>query len=127
MTKLLDMLRSLGIGPRVLGYRAVILAVQLAREDEDRLRNLKREIFGPVGVRMGLSWQAVERDLRTAIRIAWKKNRRLLNKIAGYELMREPSAGEFIEMLYNRCSRDEGGAYNTTEYIRSLDPSNLNW
>lgn len=109
MTKLLDLLRSLGIGPRVLGYRAAILAVQLAREDEDRLRNLKREIYGPVGVRMGLSWQAVEHDLRTAIHIAWRKNRPLLNKIAGYELGRAPSAGEFIEMLYSRCARDEGG------------------
>ena len=108
MTKLLDLLRSLGIGPRVLGYRAAILAVRLAKEDEDRLRNLKREIYSPVGVRMGLSWVAVERDLRTAIHIAWKKNRSLLSELAGYELTRKPSAGEFIEMLYNRCARGEG-------------------
>lgn len=99
MEYLLELLRRLGIGRRFKGYRAAVAAVRRIVENEGRLHNVMRDVYIPVAKEVGGTWSTVERNLRTIIRVAWKKNRPLLNELAGYELPREPTVTEFLEIL----------------------------
>ena len=99
MTEIYDVLRSLGITGRFLGCLRAALAIQIAINNPDALYAVTKEIYFAVARAEECSWQAVERNLRTAILRAWDKNRPLLCKIAGYPLTAPPTISEFIEMV----------------------------
>lgn len=99
MEGLLEYLRRLGIGRHFKGYRAAVAAVKRIVEDEGRLQNITRDVYIPVAEEVGGTWSTVERNLRTIVRVAWKKNSPLLNEMAGYEPTKEPTVTEFLEIL----------------------------
>lgn len=105
MTTILDILRQLGIGRNYCGFRAAVMAIELALEDEDRLLCVKRDIYGAIAERTGVSVTAVERNLRTVIRRAWQVNPELLNHMAGYPLKHAPSVCAFIEIVSGYLER----------------------
>ncbi|MCD8334669.1 MAG: sporulation initiation factor Spo0A C-terminal domain-containing protein [Clostridiales bacterium] len=90
----------LGICPNYVGYQEMHLAIQLALEDPTRLTALVREVYTPVGEATGRHWTAVERNLRTVVRRAWKENPDLLVEIAGRPLERGPGTGDFLGMMW---------------------------
>ena len=53
----------------------------------------------------GRKWTAVERNIRTAVQIAWRTNPELLREMAGYPLDGPPTASEFLEILSNDVQR----------------------
>ena len=94
-------LRALGITSNYDGYRLILAAVQLAVEDEDRLRLVTKEIYRPVSILCCCPLANVERNIRTVIFRAWKVNRPLLSQLAGFPLEAPPAVSHFIEMLAN--------------------------
>ena len=92
-------LRALGITRNCDSYRLILAAVQLAVEDEDRLRLITKEIYRPVSILCCCPLANVERNIRTVIFRAWKVNRPLLSQLAGFPPEAPPAVSHFIEML----------------------------
>ena len=90
-------LRALGITRRCRCYGRIVMAIQLEA--------VTKEIYWEVGSRCGRKWTAVERNIRTAVQIAWRTNPELLREMAGYPLDGPPTASEFLEILSNDVQR----------------------
>ncbi|MCD8189976.1 MAG: sporulation initiation factor Spo0A C-terminal domain-containing protein [Clostridiales bacterium] len=90
----------LGICPNYVGWHELTLALRLIQDDPMRLTALMRQVYMPVGEAVGKDWTAVERNLRTVVRRAWKVNPAYMVEIAARPLERWPETGEFLGMMY---------------------------
>ena len=100
-----DDLRALGIGRQYLGYNLTIKAVRMVIADENRLLCVKRGIFLPIAQQEQCDWRTIERNIRTAIRRAWKVNRDYLIELARYPMHQEPTVTEFVEILSEHAAQ----------------------
>lgn len=98
-------LRRLGIVSTYKGYRAAVIAVSLALENEDRLHSITKDIYAETARQMGTTPSAIEKNLRTVARRAWDVNRTDLERMAGYRLCAPPSVSEFLDILFNYIQR----------------------
>ena len=81
------------------GYSFLIYAVELAVRNEEYLLYITKELYPDVAKHFHSQLRS-KRSLRTVITTCWNEgNRTLLDRIAGYELQRKPTTGEFISML----------------------------
>ena len=94
-----NILNSLNISRRYLGYRLTVYAVTLVLENENRLLHIVKEVYAPTAKMANCSIYCVERNIRTVIFIAWNNNREFLNEIAGAKLSVPPTVSEFIDIL----------------------------
>lgn len=108
-------LRALGITRRCRCYGRIVMAIQLAVDQEDSLEAVTKEIYWEVGSRCGRKWTAVERNIRTAVQIAWRTNPELLREMAGYPLDGPPTASEFLEILGEKRGGSVFNSRNMTE------------
>lgn len=102
-----DKLQKLGITKKYNGYYLLKHAVELTLEDDLRLQSVIKEIYTPVAEKYKCNPCCVERNIRTVLYKAWKSNRKELNKIARYELTKEPSVSEMISILVADIQRTE--------------------
>ena len=100
-----DTLQALGITRNYRGCHRAITAIELAMENEDRLEAVTKEIYLEVAKKCGCNWSAVERNIRTVVQRAWRINRPLLIRMAGYPLEVPPTASEFIAIVANFIQR----------------------
>lgn len=98
------LLRELGVGRNYRGCRIVIISVKLISDDENRLLNIV-DTYKEIALKTGTSWRAVERNIRTVVNRAWVTNRKRLIEAAGYPMLAQPTACEFLEIIYNYVSR----------------------
>lgn len=98
-------LRKLGIVSTYKGYKAAVIAVSLALENEDRLHSITKDIYAEAARRMNATPSAIEKNLRTVARRAWGVNRTDLERMAGYRLLAPPSVSEFLDILFNYIQR----------------------
>lgn len=98
-------LRKLGIVSTYKGYKAAVIAVGLALEDEDRLHSVTRDIYAETARLMSSTPSAIEKNLRTVAKRAWDVNRTDLERMAGYRLFAPPSVSEFLDILFNYIQR----------------------
>ena len=98
-------LRKLGIVSTYKGYKAAVIAVSLALENEDRLHSITKDIYAETARRMNATPSAIEKNLRTVARRAWGVNRTDLERMAGYRLLAPPSVSEFLDILFNYIQR----------------------
>ena len=84
MTVIQDTLRLFGITRCYKGFQHTAYAIYLAVQDESRLEAVTKEIYMGTASHFNCNWTAVERNIRTAVARAWRINRPLLVKIAGY-------------------------------------------
>ena len=94
-----DLLMRLGITPNYMGYHLANTAIRLAKESPESLLMVTKLLYPAVGKRHHVTWQAVERDLRTVINLAWKYNPTLLRRLAGFPLPHKPTVAQFISIL----------------------------
>lgn len=94
-------LLHLGITMRYKGYSQTIFAVEMALADPESLTLVSKRLYPEVGKRFGVSWQVVERNIRTVVEVIWELNRDGLGHIAGCELRRKPTASDFISIIVN--------------------------
>ncbi|HAX83378.1 MAG TPA: sporulation initiation factor Spo0A [Ruminococcaceae bacterium] len=98
-------LRRLGICSTYKGYKATVLALTLALEDENRLNSITKNIYSEVARQLGSTPSAVERNMRTVVQRAWKINPADLERMAGYHIEYLPSVSEFLDILFNYIQR----------------------
>ena len=67
-------LQALGITPNYKGYQQAVCAIQLALEEESRLRNVTKEIYWVVADARGCARSDIERNMRTLSLRAWRVN-----------------------------------------------------
>ena len=101
-------LRALGITRRCRCYGRIVMAIQLAVDQEDSLEAVTKEIYWEVGSRCGRKWTAVERNIRTAVQIAWRTNPELLREMAGYPLDRAAHRIGIFGDPVQRCAAGDG-------------------
>ena len=99
MTLIQDTLRPFGITRCYKGFKHTAYAIYLAVQDESCLEAVTKEIYMETASHFNCEWTSVERNIRTAVARAWRVNRSLLSKMAGYPLDTEPTASEFIEII----------------------------
>ena len=98
----------LGVTPNYKGYYQTLCATQLAAERPDSLTRVTKFLYPTVASRCSTSWQAVERNIRQATDLAWRRNPGLLSRLAGRELAEKPTAAQFIAILAASTVRWEG-------------------
>ena len=91
-----DTLQALGITRNYKGYPHIAFAIELAVEDEERLRSVTKEIYFVTAKHFHCHWTSVERNIRTVIQRAWQINPTLLDEMAGFRLAATPTVGEFL-------------------------------
>ena len=63
-------LRKLGIVSTYKGYKAAVIAVSLALENEDRLHSITKDIYSETARRINATPSSIEKNLRTVARRA---------------------------------------------------------
>ena len=99
-------LQSLGISKCYKGYKQLLLSVELALDDEDRLMCITENIYHQVADICGCNHCQVERNIRTVAQRAWDVNAERLTEIAGYSLSSPPSVSELISILVTYIKRN---------------------
>ena len=94
-----DLLNLLGISANYTGFLQTACAVELCRAEPERLLLITKKVYPEVARLCGTSWNAVERNIRTACGIAWENNRRLLEQIAHKPLPQKPHNAQFLAIL----------------------------
>ncbi len=94
-----DFLYCLGITPNYKGFDQAACAVLLSIEQPRRLSLVTKWLYPDVARVYGTTSAAVERNIRTAGRIAWRKNRVLLEALARRPLEQPPQNAQFLSFL----------------------------
>ena len=103
-----SLLLSLGIRTTLKGFHYLQYALELCIQDEEYLLLVYKWLCSDVAKHFNTTQNNVEHCMRTAIANCWLKgNRQLLIELAGYELKKTPSNGEFIDILYHHLKFSE--------------------
>lgn len=95
------LLSKLGVRSTNKGFHYIRYALELCLEDENYLLVVFKELYPKIAEEFDATKLSVEHCIRTAVNNCWSNgNRKLLFKIAGYELPQKPTNGEFIDILY---------------------------
>lgn len=94
------MLRALGFSSKHMGYRCLVEAIRLITCNPNQ--QYTKELYPAVGEIVGCNWRQVERDIRTAISLAWENR----NVVVWQEFLpgqsfpeRKPTNSTFIAAL----------------------------
>ncbi len=101
-------LRHLGVTCRHKGFRRLRSAIEIVLEDERHLEAVVKEIYMPVGEKLGCSWKAVERSLRTICAGICFNYGDEIYAVTGIKLKRPPTPAELLDIcaVYIRHSYD---------------------
>ena len=94
-----DLLYRLGISANYTGFFQTACAVELCREEPERLKLITKKIYPEVAWLCGTSGSAVEHNIRTVCDIAWKNNRCLLEQLAHRSFPQKPHNAQFLAIL----------------------------
>ena len=94
-----ELLYRLGVTANLKGFFHVTHAVHLCAEQQDRLMLVTKLLYPDIARKYGTNWRAVERNIRTASTMAWRRNRPLLEALAQRPLDKPLKSAEFIELL----------------------------
>lgn len=104
-----DLLRRLGVTAEYKGYAYAAYAVALCAERPELLQVVTKDLYPEVARRYRTTWHAVERNIRTVIAVAWKRNPAMLDHIAGGFLKDKPNAAQFLAVVTEELRRGEAG------------------
>lgn len=99
LAEIYDLLHQLGVTANYTGFFHTAYAVSLCAEQPNRLLLVTKWLYPDVAKKYGTNWKAVERNIRTASAIAWKRNRPLLEALAKRPLDRYLCSAEFLALL----------------------------
>lgn len=94
-----QVLRRLGLSANYLGFYQMAWAVRQVREEPEGLLLVTKAVYPAVGRRFHSSWEAVERNLRTAVRIIWEAKTPLLKELMGPGSRERPCTARFLALL----------------------------
>lgn len=94
-----QLLRSLGATGNLKGFRYAVYMIQQVENDPAAVMLITKCLYPETAKHFGVSAGAVERNLRTIIRVCWTQpDRTLLDQLAGRHLYDEPTNSEFLDM-----------------------------
>ena len=102
-------LSRLGLSANYTGFFQLAWAVWRAKEEPERLQMVTKRLYPEVAKRCNTSWQAVERNLRTAVGVIWKWDTPYLRQIVGSPLPAKPRNAWFLSLLA-ACAPEDGVA-----------------
>ena len=94
-----DLIKVLGIMPKVKGYYYINDAVEIIKQRGEEPLLITKDIYPEVAHKYGTSPECVERAIRTSINNAWSNNKEIIDQIVGYPLRFRPSNKEFLFMV----------------------------
>jgi len=110
MTETRELLYSLGVTEKYVGFFYAACAVELYRARLNQPLFVTKEIYPNVAKRYQTSWQAVERDIRTVRNVIWTQNRPHLERLAGRPLTEKPATVQLLHILASALpSKGENG------------------
>lgn len=118
-----DIMRPFGVTPRYAGFPMLVASVELYLEDPNRLSAVIDEIYKPAAKRCRCTSDNVERNIRTIIQQAWRKDPAKLREMAGYTLFTYPKVSEFIEIIAREAEKRKNPPSNPFSF--SNPPAHL--
>ncbi len=106
MQKIYALLNQLGVTPNYRGYFQVAYAVYLSVQYPQRLLLVTKWLYPEVARYTKATYDTVERNIRTVVRIAWNENSSLLEQLARHPLHGKPSPSQFLAILTAHFSPD---------------------
>ena len=94
-----DLLYRLGITANYTGFFYVTYAVYLIQLQPERLLLVTKWLYPEVAKHYRTNWKAVERNIRTAVNVAWELHPEILEDMAGGPLSKRPSNTRFLAIL----------------------------
>lgn len=94
-----SLLHELGVTATYRGFSQTTRCVILAVEDMERLLLITKLLYNEVAKEYHTTFQGVERNIKTVVQVAWRRNRPLLEQLAQAPLTKEPTPSQFVEML----------------------------
>lgn len=99
-------LRRLRIAGNLVGHYYLSYAVLRVVQDPRRLMLITKDLYREIGRCHGASVGAVDRSIRTAIKICWERGGRdVLEEMAGMKLEKRPSPTEFMDIVADHIRR----------------------
>lgn len=98
------LLHRLGVTENYVGFQYAAYAAALCALEPDRLLLVTKLLYPDVARHFGTSWHAVERDLRTVVRIAWSCNAPYLSFLSDAPLAQKPCSAHFLAILSHALS-----------------------
>lgn len=94
------LLRSLGATGKLAGFRCTAYMIERIQDNPEQLQLITKRLYKETGKRFSVSAVSVERNLRTLIRLCWKRtDHSFLEHIAGTTLKNPPTNSEFLDIL----------------------------
>ena len=106
LTDIYELLYYLGLRATRTNFFHLSFAVYIATKNPDRMLSMTKWLYPDVAEHYATSWQAVERNIRTAVNSVWRRHRAELCSLAGYEIEHRPTATRFIRILVNALQED---------------------
>lgn len=98
-TDIYGLLCQLGITANYKGFFHTSYAVQIVLNNPDQLLLVTKSLYPSVARHCKTSWHCVERNIRTVSKLAWLRNRPLLEQMAHTTFPVRPSASAFLAIL----------------------------
>ena len=92
-------LYALGLSANYVGFSQLAAALEIALREPEALRRVTKYLYPETARRCGTNWKAVERNIRTMLRRAWRCAPGRLEEWAGCPLAGCPHPAQFIAIL----------------------------
>lgn len=98
MAEIYQFLLSLGVTPNYVGFHYTAYALSLCLENPKRLVYVTKELYPDVAQEFKTTPDCVERNIRTAVQVAWKKHEDLLIQLSKHVWTGRPAVSEFLSV-----------------------------
>lgn len=102
--KIQELLYSIGLTANYAGYRQMMIALEIATQEPESLRLVTKWLYPETARRCGTNWKAVERNIRTMRRRAWRNSQHTLEQMAGCSFDTMPKPAQFLAILAHGLS-----------------------
>lgn len=110
MTDIYDILSRLGVVRKYLGRDYLAYSIRITLQNENYFFLVTKCLYPDVASHFNTNWKRVERDIRTAVKAAWKSNRAYLEELACRPLNDPPKPIEFIDIIVTHLIREKAAA-----------------
>lgn len=93
------LLMTLGVTPNYKGFEQAAYLLHTLQSEPSIPHPTTTQLYAKAGARYGVSWKAVERNIRTIVDVAWQQNPTFLRSVAYFPLSKKPRAAQFLSIL----------------------------
>lgn len=106
LTQACGLLRRLGVTANYKGYTYTAYALALCAEQPELLVLVTKNLYPAVAKHYQTTWQAVERNIRTVVAVAWARNPALLGQMSDGLLAERPHCARFLAIAAEGLRRE---------------------